>query len=120
MILATAESEICAALERMSFKPENSRPFVVVTAKANSRERFVQFYGSRERGVNLDLPFGQFDENGPFVAWLPALERTDHGYALAGCSPKQGAVMAIGILRTLFFDDADIEIEEHADGTGVA
>jgi len=123
ILLSSAESEIQAAIERMHAKPESSKPFVVVTAKARGRERFVQFYGSAEKGINFDVPVAQLNlsEKIQCPIWSRFLDETKHGFGKAGCSSREGASRAITIFLELDFShDAVVEIEEHADGTGIA
>lgn len=130
MKLSQAEPEIRDALERLAIKPESSHPFVVVTANHEGRDRFVQFYGSAERGINLDLPVAQFNLSehmlivteridGPLDGLLE--KTTEHGYCHERCTSADGATWAVAILTVLNFPaEADIVIEEHADGTGLA
>jgi len=127
--LGSVALEIKDALERMNAKPNSLRPFVVITAKHEKRERFIQFYGSVEKGINLDLPIGQFN---PSERARLAIERifgvldhvlyeTEYGYGFKGCAAAQGAVWTVAILEAIGFpSNASVVIEEHADGTGVA
>ena len=52
--LSEVEPAIRSALESMIATPEALRPFVLVEDVVT--ERFVQFYGSIERGIFLDVP----------------------------------------------------------------
>jgi hypothetical protein len=127
--LGSAEPEIQTALERMNAKPESSKPFVVITVKHEGRKRFVQFYGSSEKGINLDLPTGQFNLGDRLTlatervagAFGHVLHETEHGYGFEGCTAAQGAVWAVAIFKALGFPpSAVVELEEHADRTGIA
>jgi hypothetical protein len=125
--LKDARPEIQAALERLACKPETSRPFVVV--ERGDGGPFVQFYGSMTKGINLDLPrqpslslallwselvFGHLDHSG--------IKPTDLGWKVEKIDAERGALYATRILEHVlgFSPEDEVQVVEHADGTGRA
>lgn len=124
MNLRDAECEIQAALERLRAKPESCRPFVVIDVVSprwtDNKGPFVQFFGSAQRSLVLDVPLTEqkLVRSLPFLAY----RQTEWGIEEPVETELQGANAAINVLK-IGFDvglDEGIEITEHAEGTGIA
>jgi hypothetical protein len=127
MILVDSNKEIEDALTRLASKPETSRPFVIV--QHGEGGPFVQFYGSAERGIHLDLPEQGVDRFE--LAKELTLEEilagrsvdleigaTDFGWKIEKVSPESGARYAVCILGKLLGVSArdEVQIVEHGKG----
>jgi hypothetical protein len=105
--LADLESELTTILRQLSQSPEEHRCFVVVECAVH-RKWFVQFYGSQEEGIFLDIP-------APMIADARRAEALPRPTAQSPyacqweCLPDVGAAWAATIFRRAY------ELPEHAD-----
>jgi hypothetical protein len=103
------------ALEHVASAPRAERRYVIVESELT--DKFVQFYGSKEEGIWLDLPFGTIGSSDHTVASGPIDrqmlisvtqllmcppdpgEMGEHSFMRKCASPAEGAELALQVLR---------------------
>ena len=106
-----------AALATLKRSPERLRRFVVVEDVVTGR--FVQFYGSEERGIYIDLPCATVSSRGHSAA-AAFLDRGFNGDGMPERFHKkldneqEGARLALRVLREVHDlpDSAELQIEQ--------
>ena len=94
--LLEAKARIEAALEWLGQTQERRRCFVIVSD--STTRRFVQFYGSEQRGVTLDLPSVELAQEARATAdGFLAADPTRFWRKCEG--PSHGAALALRVLR---------------------
>jgi hypothetical protein len=105
--LVDLERELTVVLRQLSQAHEQHRCFVVVECAVN-RKWFVQFYGSQQEGIFLDIPSPMIADAKRSEA-LPTPTAQSPYACQWQCVPDIGAAWAATIFRRAY------ELPEHAD-----